>query len=69
MTQIPGGYNGPAFARGPLRNQPFGRMEPRVRRRVVDSSPPPEDDGYEFGSFVIADDAEDSYLTQADDSL
>ena len=47
----------------------FGRMEPRVRRKVVDSSPPPEDDNYEFGSFVIADDAEVSYLTQVDDSL
>lgn len=68
MTQTPGGFSGPVFGRGPLRNQPFGRMEPRVRRMVVDSSPPPEDDNYEFGSFVIADDAEVSYLTQVDDS-
>ncbi|KXN84777.1 ATP-dependent DNA helicase mfh1 [Leucoagaricus sp. SymC.cos] len=65
MTQAPGG--GPNFANGPMRNKPFGRMEPRVRRRVIDSSPPPEDDDYEFGSFVVDNDADISYLTQADD--
>lgn len=67
MTQPPGG--GPAFSHGPARNKPFGRMEPRVRRNVVDSSPPPEDDEYEFGSFVVDNDAEISYMTQVDDSF
>lgn len=66
MTQAPGSV-GPMFAQGPTRSKPFGRMEPRVRRRVIDSSPPPEDDDYEFGSFVVDNDADISYLTQADD--
>ncbi|KAF9451787.1 P-loop containing nucleoside triphosphate hydrolase protein [Macrolepiota fuliginosa MF-IS2] len=61
MTQVPA--NGPAFGHGPVRNKPFGRMEPRVRRNVVDSSPPPGDDEYEFGSFVVDNDAELSYDT------
>jgi ATP-dependent DNA helicase MPH1 len=64
-TQAPGG--GPAFVHGPVRGKPFGRMEPRVRRKVIDSSPPLEDDNYEFGSFVVDNDAEISYMTQADD--
>ena len=67
MTQAPGS-SGPVFAQGPTRNGLFGRMQPRVRRRVIDSSPPAEDD-YEFGSFVVDNDAEISYLTQADDSF
>jgi ATP-dependent DNA helicase MPH1 len=65
MTQAP--EDGPAFNNGPVRSNPFGRMEPKVRRRVIDSSPPPDDDDYEFGSFVVDNDAEISYLTQADD--
>lgn len=67
MTQAPGS-SGPVFAQGPTRKGLFGRMQPRVRRRVIDSSPPAEDD-YEFGSFVVDNDAEISYLTQADDSF
>ena len=67
MTQAPGS-SGPSFAQGPTRKGPFGRMQPRVRRRVIDSSPPADDD-YEFGSFIVDNDAEISYLTQADDSF
>lgn len=63
LTQAPG--NGPAFAAGPSRPKPFGRIDgPRESRNLPSSSPPPPDeelDHYEFGTFVVPDDEEISY--------
>uniref|UniRef100_A0A0W0FY27 ATP-dependent DNA helicase n=1 Tax=Moniliophthora roreri TaxID=221103 RepID=A0A0W0FY27_MONRR len=66
MTQAPNGANGPVFSKKPLRRAPFGRgMMSNKRRPGVSSSPPREEDDevdeYEFGSFVVDDDAEISY--------
>ncbi|KAJ3870141.1 P-loop containing nucleoside triphosphate hydrolase protein [Lentinula novae-zelandiae] len=66
LTQAPDG--GPSFASKPVRRGRFGRNSIRTqnsnrRRPGVSSSPTREDetDLYEFGSFVVSDDAEISY--------
>ncbi|KAJ3815039.1 P-loop containing nucleoside triphosphate hydrolase protein [Lentinula aff. lateritia] len=66
LTQAPDG--GPSFASKPVRKGRFGRNSIRTqnsnrRRPGVSSSPIMEDetDLYEFGSFVVSDDAEISY--------
>ncbi|KAJ3894052.1 P-loop containing nucleoside triphosphate hydrolase protein [Lentinula edodes] len=66
LTQAPDG--GPSFASKPVRKGRFGRNSIRTqnsnrRRTGVSSSPTREDetDLYEFGSFVVSDDAEISY--------
>ncbi|KAF4623919.1 hypothetical protein D9613_001611 [Agrocybe pediades] len=54
---------GPAFAKGPARQRPFGRIDRRGHPFLPSSSPPPPDedlDQYD-SSFVVADDAEISY--------
>jgi ATP-dependent DNA helicase MPH1 len=65
LTQAPGDGDGPAFARGPLRPKPFGRIDgPRENWNLPSSSPPPPDedlDHYELGTFVVPDDEEISY--------
>ncbi|KIK71257.1 hypothetical protein GYMLUDRAFT_33396 [Collybiopsis luxurians FD-317 M1] len=63
MTQAPGG--GPLFAHKPLRRGQFGRnsMRGNERREGVSSSPPVDEEPneYEFGSFIVDDEAEMSY--------
>ncbi|KAJ4476760.1 hypothetical protein J3R30DRAFT_3488690 [Lentinula aciculospora] len=64
LTQAPGG--GPSFANMPVRKGRFGRNSYNSNRRrpVVSSSPARDDeepDMYEFGSFVVDNDAEISY--------
>lgn len=63
MTQAPGGTV-PKFARAPLRRGVGAFVGPSRGRAQVSSSPPrdSEPDEYVFGSFVVADDTEDSYL-------
>ena len=67
LTQAPGG---PMFARGPMRNKPFGNIDRRVAQFSVSSSPtrdPDEGpDEYEMDSFVVPDDAEVSYSLSSD---
>ena len=53
MTQAPGG---PQFANKPKRTGAFAGGRTQVRRPVIYSSPPPEPDEYEMGSFVVQDD-------------
>nr|VWO96633.1 ATP-dependent RNA helicase CshA (EC [Ganoderma boninense] len=66
MTQAPGG-DGPVFANRPVRRGPVsfrtGHGGPPRYRQSVTSSPhiPDEEDEYEFGSFVVDDDAEISF--------
>lgn len=68
MTQIPG-RGAPVFANKPMRRGRFGRPSVGVssnqRRPGVSSSPRMDDepDTYEFGSFVVEDEAEISYDT------
>ncbi|KAJ3801711.1 hypothetical protein GGU11DRAFT_741384 [Lentinula aff. detonsa] len=67
LTQAPGG--GPSFANRPVKKGRFGRNSMNARnsnrrRPDVSSSPTRDDeepDMYEFGSFVVDDDAEISY--------
>ncbi|KAF8640347.1 hypothetical protein AX17_000019 [Amanita inopinata Kibby_2008] len=64
LTQAPTGIAMPRFARAPTRSNAFGPN--RGRRRSVELSSSPtrggdESDEYEFGSFVVRDDAEISY--------
>ena len=59
-TQAPVEMDMPKFAQGPSRPNLFGRQR---ARRVIQplSSPVRGSDDYEFGSFVVQDDAEISY--------
>lgn len=57
FTQVPGGMDMPEFAQGPSRPNPFRRQ--RAQRVIQPSSSPVRgSDDYEFGSFVVRDDAE-----------
>ncbi|KAF9535565.1 hypothetical protein CPB83DRAFT_841976 [Crepidotus variabilis] len=69
MTQYNNGPQaGPGFTRAPVRIRPFGNIDgPRIpnQRGLPSSSPPDPDeelDTYEYGSFVVADDEDVSYL-------
>jgi len=65
LTQAPDDGEGPAFARGPSRPKPFGRIDgPRESWNLPSSSPPLPDedlDHYELGTFVVPDDEEIPY--------
>ena len=65
MTQAPGGTV-PRFSKAPMRRGAGAFMGPsRPHGGVLVSSSPPRDsepDEYAFGSFVVDDDAEISYL-------
>ncbi|KAI0085640.1 hypothetical protein BDY19DRAFT_964916 [Irpex rosettiformis] len=66
MTQVPGG-NMPVFANKPFRGKgaAYGGHSRPGGKAILSSSPPPEegsDDYYEYGSFVVDDDAEISYV-------
>ncbi|KAJ3508308.1 hypothetical protein NLJ89_g5829 [Agrocybe chaxingu] len=62
MTQA---EDGPAFVGRLVRPKPFGRIDgPRRLHSLPSSSPPPPDeelDNYEFGSFIVHDDADISF--------
>jgi ATP-dependent DNA helicase MPH1 len=66
LTQAPCGSKVPVFANGPVRRGPFGggrATSPRQRGRFVPSSPADDDENeYAFGSFVVEDDAEISFV-------
>ncbi|KAG6891407.1 hypothetical protein C0992_007186 [Termitomyces sp. T32_za158] len=68
FTQAPIGAKGPRFTNAPLRRGVFGvGLHPR-RRPILSSSPPiehEEPDEYMLDSFVVDDDAEISYLSDA----
>ncbi|CAA7264708.1 unnamed protein product [Cyclocybe aegerita] len=57
--------NGPAFVGRLVRPKPFGRIDGprRPHKSLPSSSPPPDEelDNYEFGSFIVHDDADISY--------
>ena len=60
FTQVPGETDIPKFAQGPVRPNSFGRQ--RARRVIqLSSSPAKGSDDYEFGSFVVRDEADISY--------
>ncbi|EIN13582.1 hypothetical protein PUNSTDRAFT_48531 [Punctularia strigosozonata HHB-11173 SS5] len=66
LSQAPNRAGGPLFANRPARRGALGIAGGRSSRRVqgVSSSPPQEpgsEDEYEFGTFVVEDDAEISY--------
>ncbi|KAI1797687.1 P-loop containing nucleoside triphosphate hydrolase protein [Ganoderma leucocontextum] len=67
MTQAPGGSGGPVFANKPVRlgQASFGSNytgSARYRRRATSSPPVPgKEDEYEFGSFIVDDDADISF--------
>lgn len=69
LTQAPGGGQIPSFANRPARRAMFGggRSESSRRRPQVSSSPPPVPDdtmdAYDFGSFVVDDDDDISFLS------
>ncbi|KAF9459485.1 hypothetical protein BDZ94DRAFT_1300548 [Collybia nuda] len=68
FTQAPSGEKAPAFAKPPIRHgRVFGDDIGRPRRRPSLSSSPLRDDSepdeYVFGSFVVDDDADISYLS------
>ena len=60
FTQVPGNMDMPEFAQGPSRPNLFRRQ--RARQVIQPSSSPVRgSDDYEFGSFVVRDDAEISF--------
>lgn len=60
FTQAPGEIDIPKFAQGAVRPNTFGRQ--RARRVIQPSSSPAKgSDDYEFGSFVVRDEADISY--------
>ena len=65
FTQAPAGSKAPVFANRPVRPGMFRNTETSSRRRpFVPSSPSnSEPDEYAFGSFVVDDEAEISYLS------
>lgn len=70
LTQVTGG-SGPAFLNRPVRQGIFGqnfRLSTR-RENILSRSPTPETeaelDEYEFGSFIVNDDAETSYFNES----
>ncbi len=74
MTQAPGGGE-PVFASRPARRgqASFGSSHggPLRHRHRMTSSPPPipdDEDEYEFGSFIVDDDAEISFANPSSDS-
>lgn len=65
MTQVPGEGSVPAFASRPVRRGAgFALAKPR-HPVEVSSSPPRSDepDEYEYGTFIVRDEEEISYLT------
>ncbi|KAI0048421.1 P-loop containing nucleoside triphosphate hydrolase protein [Auriscalpium vulgare] len=75
LSQAPGSSRAPAFAAPPLRRGGAYRagLIDRNPRRVVNSSSPARQDDppdeYMFGSFVVDDDAEISYVQSSDPGI
>lgn len=66
FTQAPIGTKAPTFTNAPLRRGVFGVGYHARRRPIISSSPPTEHsepDEYMFGSFVVDDEADISYLS------
>lgn len=65
FTQAPAGSKAPVFANRPVRHGIFGNGGVSSRRGPIASSSPPnsDPDEYAFGSFVVDDEAEISYIS------